>query len=445
MWERLKSWLLAALVMMSLVLTFTIWTSIPTNGPIDQPTILTTVSYGRDKTVNQLVFPDQIIAHFGANKHAVLRPQSDGYASILRELQKSSIYDIKPIQFTNEEWKRAVNGHSIEMQFSWDVPFDIVSHLFPGIKIVETKPTCRRIFITADSNFQNMRIIFMNIHNVGTSSYIAHVNMAGESFATLLHQLQSKEPNYVLYGFTMEQSYYLPERQLQLPIYTYRLESFNVDQLTNSFFVDPSLTKKINERDGSFIKTDGSRGVSFSPQLARVQFTDPVTNWKNEAVLPEKQIGQAITFANDHGGIPDYSQISMENPNYSVGPDSTYTIQEYIDGIPVEGALGSIQVRLQGNEVTEFQRSDLYLGMQMKKSFQNALSASELLDRLTKGQSISENSITQIMLVFLPIRNDKKQMQLEPVYKITQSSGGIHYVDALSGTLLDQEAKHGLE
>jgi regulatory protein YycH of two-component signal transduction system YycFG len=441
MWERVKTGILSALVGLSLILTFIIWTSVPTNTPADQPTVLSTVSWP-EKTVNQLVYPDQIVAHLGDSKHTVLYPNSTGYSLVLKDLQKATIYDMKPIAFSDDDWKRAISGKCLELNFSWNIPFDAINQMFPGIKLIEPKPNCQTMLIEFDNQMQNSQIIFLT-KGLEPASYAASLGVPTDSIANLFQYLQSKEPSYLLYGSSMSQSYYLPKDPIELPVYTYRLDTINEEQLINTFFVDPSMTKKIDERDGSYIKTDGSRGVRFIPQLNRIQYTDPATDWKDDQLPQIKQISKAIAFTSDHGGIEGEAQLVMADP-YLYGPGATYYIQDYLNGLPVTGNLGQVLIQLQGDQVVEFERSIQYLGKQIAANKKSILPASKLIAILTRQSHISLSSIVQIKLEYQPVTIDKQQVEFDPVYQIVQS-GNTRFVNAVTGDTIDRRNKNGLE
>jgi regulatory protein YycH of two-component signal transduction system YycFG len=442
MWERIKTGILSVLVGISLIFTYTIWTSVPMNTPTDRPTVLSNVSYGPEKSVNDLVYPDRVVAHFGNSKHTILYPGSEGYTMLLKELQKASIYDMKSVSFGNSDWKTIISGRGLELHFSWNIPFSVINQLFPGIKLIEPKPSCETIYIQFDSTLQNNRIVFVSKSSV-EEAYEARLGVPMDAFVDLLHDLETKQPQYVLFGNTASQSYYLPKDSLQLPVYRFRLDSFNVEQLTNSFFVDPSLTKKINERDGSFIKTDGSRGVRFSPDINRVQYTDPASDLKDDPVIEMKQINKAITFSNDHGGIVGEAQLIMSSP-YLYGPGTTYVIQNVVHGLPVLGDMEQVIIRMQGNEVVEFDRAIQYRGEQVSTVTKPILSASRLMDVLAKAPSINIPSITQITLAYHPNFLDKRLVELEPVFRIEQP-GVTRVVDAITGDVVERGNKNGLE
>jgi regulatory protein YycH of two-component signal transduction system YycFG len=424
-WETVKTWMLTLLVLLSVVLSFKLWYSIPVYEPVDSPSYVGEAVWGPGKTVAQVLQPVQIRVHLGDGRHTVVSPDSEMYRQLFELLRKADVSAFAPVSWSDALWESIVSKRSVEYDYGMEVQaqylvqtLSLPSGLFSSLK-------ARTLYLFYDPE-GNLRLLLKG----DAAAYWSKVQLPEDLLQQTWNQA-SKQPMYAMYG-KENQAFYLPMAGMKIPSDTYERNAFNTSQLMSSFFVDPTLTRRIVERNGSVIVTDGSRGVQFSTAAKTVDYTNPGADGHLSEEETDHSLEKAIEFVNDHGGMSGTYRVSDGAKQKDI--TSSYLFQRYINGLPLRDPYFSIRVKMRGNTVFELIRPIVYLGSSVKREEVEILSGPRLLEALQK-RGIQAAAIRDACLSYVPESVEKDRLRLRPVWWIERRDGSPVYVDAASGDL----------
>ncbi|GIM45851.1 hypothetical protein DNHGIG_14000 [Collibacillus ludicampi] len=435
--ETVKTWILTVLVLFSVVLSFKLWYSVPVYEAVDSSGYVGGTAWGPGKTVTQVLQPTRILVHLGDGRHAVILPDSDPYHMTRDLLRKATVSEFTPVTWSESVWESTVTKRSIEYDYGIEVQAQYLAQTLSLPSGMFNSLKARSLYLMYDAD-GNMRLLLKG----DTAAYWAKVQIPADSLLEIWN-MAGKLPLYALYG-DAKHAYYLPSDKMKVPVDTYERNVFNTTQLMSSFFVDPSLTRRIAERDGSVILTDGSRGVQFSSSTKMIDYTNPSTDLYTTGEEMDHSLEKAIEFVNDHGGM-EGTYLAVDG---SMQRDitSSYLFRSYINGLPMDDSYFSIRVKMRGNIVFEMVRSVVYPGVLVKREDAYVLSGPALLDSLRK-RGITNTTITDISLCYVPEYAEKDRFLLRPVWFIQRKGESPVHVDAVSGELWADNGGwlHGLE
>lgn len=429
--EQLKGFLLTFLVSLSIVLSIGLWNSSPAFESLDQGGYMVNPAFGPGKTVDQVLLPTQIQVRFEDNKHTLLMPFTPPYTKAWEELRKLAVREVTPIAHEESELLALRTGVSIRYQFGFDLGEDQLAQM---IRIVE--PVQYRLHATN-----------MIVYRTGPAT-AGVVLMDGErpvfrgrvdgqpQLFEWVAQWKSL-PKYVEGKDGKNSAYLLPSEKMTVPLVTYERLSVPSETLARSFFIDPTLTRRIRERDGSLILTDGNRTVRISSQLKGIHYSSPLPlDRKQETDTRDNSFQRSVEFINEHGGMQG---AYVGRLGVKWGTDTKeYIFTEYRNGIPVLSSFTGIHVTLTGNEVVDLVRNAIYLGDEVNEA---------AVEINPPPPQLSENA-SQVFLAYAPQAvEEKKRIRLIPVWVVQDLKGTFSFYHTETGEKWQDtgEWAHGLE
>lgn len=107
-------------------------------------------------------------------------------------------------------------------------------------------------------------------------------------------------------------------------------ESLDTEKLLRSIFVNTALARRIEERDGAFIYTDGQRGLRLF-DYGEMEFTSPKSEHGSESVSTISALRRSAEYLQLMGGWPDHLYIQDLSPGDT--PFSAYSQQRDIHSV----------------------------------------------------------------------------------------------------------------
>lgn len=448
--EQLKTYILAGLVFTSMLLTLNIWSIAPMYEAVDAPQFASNIALNDpsyQRTLGNVVIPSEIIAHFGEDKHSALFPGQSGYESALGLLRQASLSDISiTTDYGEAEWNKIVR-QTPSLQFNFDATLSGSALESADLMRLNARPEStlqlQTLYLFRLQDDADLRALFYGGED--QRMYIARVVVSKDQYNKLFQDLKDSPP-YNLYGQSLYRNFYLPATRQKWPNYnlSFGLDA-DVQRLANSFFIDKSMTRKVIERDGSQIITDGSR-------LVRLNARDHLLDYRNlDLEKPQKPkfdadvgILKALSFANEHGGFTG-QVVLHENP--LLPPDQKYSLRSYqfrqtLNGLPLIGNLTSVYVNVLGYDVSSMRRSQYALVGKpyREESSSDILSGPEVLKLVDESPWLDRNRITNVYLAYLLGDEQEQNVQLRPVWVVEQAvDQRTAMFDAVTGERLRTE------
>ncbi len=206
----------------------------------------------------------------------------------------------------------------------------------------------------------------------------------------------------MIWNFQVADRIVLPEGNLWAAEISLYPEVIDLDQLVRSFFVDPSMTRRIEERDRAIYFTDGQRGLRIYP-TGRVEYTAPRLEHVQSRIKYHSALQKGAENLSLFGGWVSEAfldQVESQPMGYRL------TWQLFHDGLRFTGENVGAEMVINEQGAAYFQRKFPLLGETLfeKKPFRSYASA--LYEALRHNpDAFRDNRLTLL--------------SLEPVYYIS--------------------------
>ncbi|WP_335871890.1 YycH family regulatory protein [Bacillus sp. 2205SS5-2] len=312
-YETVKSTVLTILVVMSLGLTYTIWTYQPTYQPIESNDTFN-ISIEAQKDYNTLIKPFKLLYHKrNATYGSVEEEELD---KVLNELKKWNLYDVRNVseQYNTNAFLERIHGNDkIEVIFPDLVPSEIYKNV---LKFEDTEFQSfdfdRIVIDMSKSDLDTANVYFVDYSN--QTLYEARFNS---------DVLADFDQNVVRYAFgndrydfeviNGERRIYFPVNVSELPIQKYLYDEIDPENFKNALFTDPNNVKK----DLLFQGEEFSNGTSFMEVMYvsnMLRYVNP-SQETNGLLFSSDLVEKSINFINVHGGWTDDFRYFQINPS----------------------------------------------------------------------------------------------------------------------------------
>ncbi|MFU1795011.1 YycH family regulatory protein [Paenibacillus azoreducens] len=421
--ERMKSILLLLLVLGSLVQSYYLIYRLPGSDSAAKAmnNYIKTDNMGPQDRVENLIYPDKMLIHMGGGKHTVFYPNSTFYKLIYTRIKGRGFEGFQRRSMENMDWNKIRSENpGIELTFGSGVPVSMLQ------RVMQIQP---------DSLFEAERINRIWIYNAPNDSK-AHalffstegdvVYEAGKVDLTVQDVQQHVDFGKNWTPYTLLGSIYLPEKPVDMVEANVGIDSYTVGQMQQSLFFDPSITRYIQEKDGSEIYTDSKRSLQVRQEQKWMSYTDPAAPPSGE-VSSSKDILAAVDFVNEHGGWNGVYRLELSGNGKE---QSQIVFQQYFGSYPVLDTMnfhyGTMKMELQQGNVSTYERSLIYMqaGQQTKrmKKLPGGAELKAMIMALGK-----ESPVEDLYPAYLP-ELESKSLKLIPVWAVKLANGQIRTI-----------------
>ncbi len=422
--ERVKSLMLALLVLCSLVQSYFLIYRLPGNEPVvkTENDYIKTENMGQKAEAEDMLFPSQIAVHLGENRHTVFYPDSAFYNLIYSRLKGRQFDGFQRNGVENINWADIRSRHTgIELQFSDGMPVALLQ------KVMQIAPdplfegeSISRVLIYNSENEERVRVFFF-------SSQGDVVYEATKADLTVQDVRQQVDFGKDWVPYSLVNGYYIPEKPVHMVETGLNIGLFSTDQMQSSLFSDPSITRYIREKDGSEIYTDSKRSLQVRQSRNWINFTDPAAPAAGEN-NPGRNALSAVDFVNQHGGWN--GQYRLKQTEDTGSEQHTVVFQQYY-GEGQFGAFpiidistfhyGEITLEMRQGTITGYERSLIYFTNEFwKKTMVELSSGDALRSQITKLEKESE--IVSLYPAYLPSLT-KEGLLLKPIWAAELKNG----------------------
>ncbi len=420
--EKGKSVLLFLLVVISLYQSYLLAYS----KPFMEAKVKTELNYvkteplGTDLQVKDLIFPEELVVHLGADKHTVFYPSTVPYYNLI--LDKLTSREFKSLQRDSVnavDWDLiARENQGVELRFGRAIPFELLQRVFKiDGDFLFSRDSIDRIWIYTSKLRDEVRTYFFS--SDGRNVYEAQrADLTVGDVEGYVGFGQYWDP-YVVYG----EDLYIPERPItRMLAMEVSYDRYTAEQMQDNLFFDASSVRAIPS--GTFYN-DAKRAMKIEQGGTWLSYTDPVAPTEGADELVENVVA-AVGFVNQHGGWN--TRHALVQGTDTVKENANIRFQQYYRDIPVvSGAtmnFGYIQMTLQRGLVTSYARSLVLLDQEVSnKKIRRLPAGSELRTLLTHAESNGG----KIEALFPALRPEMKEdkIVLVPVWAIRLTGGEV--------------------
>ncbi|MCR8634850.1 YycH family regulatory protein [Paenibacillus radicis (ex Xue et al. 2023)] len=430
--EKLKSVVLVLLVGLSLLQSYYLSYSSPKFDPLVQEEYVKTEPIGTQAMLEELLFPDQVVLHLGNQQHTVLYPATDPYKRVVENVKQRSLEGFRKTTpaVLGLNWDEIRNKQQgIEVRFRDGIPINVLQRVMQlKGELPPDNDVITRVWIFTKESKDDVRtVLFTDTFNTMYEVVKSDISAKDiERFVSLEGILPKEEiVPYKLAG----DDYYLPLKPIDFPTVRMPFTQYTVDQLKRSFFVDPAITRKLSERDGSEIYTDTKRGLKLKNDQRWMTYTDPIAPVDSKEDLRDNLLS-AVQFVNQHGGWNGKYAV-YKVPQKLLPSNQAFVFRQYYMSLPIMNQrsdnIGFIKIVMQKGIVASYERSMIIPDLSKLSSKELTLSSGEILDAKLNQYS-KKSSVISVFPGYRPVIGEQT-MDLVPVWTVELRDGTYEFLE----------------
>ncbi|MHB0798855.1 two-component system activity regulator YycH [Bacillus thuringiensis] len=414
--ENFKTIVLINLVVISLFLTFNLWTYVPDSTSMQNAKFVQGNEGTNQTKISDVVRPTSIIVHKDKN-HYGSRREAD-IESIYKPLEVGELHEFREISITKGDFLSYVHGEGkIELVFPTDIPFDAVKSMFNMKEKSTDKPKhFNRILL--DPSRSKDQEIKINFVSDGDNFKIYEAKLSGVYLKDIVNAqnqfIVSAKP-YFDYQINDMKKLFLPDGTTELNNITYISSNLAVDTFKNALFSDPRYLSPITEISKETF-TDGIRSMEIENDRHMLKY-------KNSSVLTEKTIDnlmllqKSFEFVSGHSGSLNSYRLDYMNKGETV-----FRLHE--DGYSVFNTDGLAELRQKwgSEEVMEYERPLLSLNTKGIEQKVTLPSGHVVIASLENNPEIKKQVIKDIGIGY-KLSLDGQVVRLQPIWYVKLVEG----------------------
>lgn len=414
MYEAAKTVVLTFLVLVSIVLTFVLWTYHPKYDVLQNDEYVQNVSVSNTQVdPAMIVQPSQLLFHKNNAHYGIV--QEEEANQILKEIKKWSIDDFENISDTIPKGKFLSFLHEkerLELVYPDSIPIDVYRSIFQiedkGIKHISFD----RIIIPL-ANKDELSIYFISTEKRRVYKAIA-TDVSLSEINKLAMELD-KYPRYFPYVINETKQIFLPEKEVTMNRLQYYTDELDSDKFKEALFSDPSFVKKDLITFGEEY-TDGSRLMDVDFLQRMLLYVNPAARTLNgsENQKNDHLIQKSIDFVNEHGGWTDMYRFARWNED-----ERTVVFRLIVNNHPVFNEYGMSEiVQIWGSsDLVKYQRPLFRLEVPDRVNVpRTLLSGHEVIKKIEMMEGFKKELVKDIVVGYELIKDPEREkvIILEP-------------------------------
>lgn len=424
--EKIKSWTLGLLVLMSLVQSYFLIYRLPGGDSAvrSENAYVKTDNMGPEEKADNLLYPEKLVIHLGGGRHTLFYPRSTFYDLIMNRLQGRNFSSFQRHSVHDFNWSQIREENpGMELTFGAGIPVTLLERIMrvdpDSLFAVES---INRIWIYNDKNNGKAHAVFF-------SSKGDVVYEAAKADLTIQDVQQHVDFGDGWTPYTTENGeYYFPEGEVTVTDVTMPSGLYTIEQMQSSLFFDAGSTRYIREKDGSEIYTDSKRSLQVDQGQSWMSYSDPAALPAGDST-PAKDVLEAVDFVNQHGGWNGTYRLETAAEE-GTDTERLVNFRQYYRSFPYgafpvvdtpELRFGQIRLTLQQGSIAFYERSLLYTEQDKAMKRTAKLAGGDALRN--KLASVTKGSrIRDLSPAYKPVLVDK-QLRLAPVWRVILSDG----------------------
>ncbi|WP_459502796.1 YycH family regulatory protein [Bacillus sp. C1] len=336
--ENFKTIVLINLVVISLFLTFNLWTYVPDSNSMQSPKIVQGNADALKQDVSNIIVPSSMIIHKD-KKHLVSEKQ-DNINLLYTIIQRGELHDFKDITNTisKSDFLSYVHGEGkIEIVFPTEIPLDAIR----GVLTIKDKKLDmlnfdRIIIDPSKSRDQNIDVNFVSYN----SRKVYKMTLTGVNLKDIVNaqnQFLALARPYFSYSVNDTKTIFLPDGPTEMQNLLYITTELAVESFKNALFSDPRYVQPIsNETEETY--TDGIRLMQINKQNRMLEYTNSSVAG-GARMYGSLLMQRSFEFVNSHSGLTDAYRFDYINSK------GTTKFRLYEEDLPVFNQGGMTELK----------------------------------------------------------------------------------------------------
>ena len=411
--EHAKSIFLALLIVLSVTLTFTIWTYTPTYDTIESTPVVD-ILIAETKRIDDVIKPYKMIASRENNMTGSMETfDLERVVNVMKGWQISDL-TLEDTELTNEELNELVGANNrYTLFFPDDVPFPVYDNILPfSITDIPEDGFDRLIVNWNRTDSEQLKVYFAS------------------SKTNTLYSAVAKDVDWKLFdqkvvsstlGFSKftdiqrkgNLSLYVSAQDVESIRYTYYLKEIDPKRFQDALFSDPSLVRQSPVGTSNEEYSDGTSLMNVNSLERTLSFVNPSAETLVPA-SPSKLVFDSLNYINEHGGWTDEFRFAKINP-----ANQQIDYQLYLLGYPVFSTETSTKITAFWGDPGIYNYLRPYYTLDLSLPFDTVIStlpSGEKASRVMQlVKDIDFNNVDELTPGYYLTRDDEKRLLiLEP-------------------------------
>ncbi|MFF2796686.1 YycH family regulatory protein [Lysinibacillus xylanilyticus] len=436
--EPVKSVVLFLLVMLSVVLTFMIWTYTPDYKFIEK-TEGKEILIGPQKEMKDVIRPYKAIYRF--DKEFTGTVSNSAMVDIMEAFQGWNILDLMPVD--NNLKADSVNemirtNNSMTVFFPGEIPYSAFNTIFQFADKELPETTFNRMIIDwSKYNNKELQVFFLS----GNNELLMRSHVSLENANQFVRNIIEPAKTYSTFkeverdGFI---SLYIANDKIESTKYTYFIEE-KPELFKDVLFTNLNNVVRTDESATTEKYHDGMSRMVIDSKAKSLTYVYPAAE-SSVRIEPSKLFTDSFEFINEHGGFTDdYRLVSSSISNNQLD------YQLYLHGLPIySDAINRITTVWGDNRIFRYKRPyfSFEKDISSEKEMKELPSGSEIVEKIKKLNNIDLSDIDDIVVGFY-LTHDRSQstiVTLEPCWFVIRNGISTKLTPDILGGV-----KNGLE
>jgi regulatory protein YycH of two-component signal transduction system YycFG len=367
--ENVKTVLLWMLVLLSLLLTWALWTYKPSYEVLKNQSTIESVQIdpsGKRK-ISEVITPLQIIHYSGGENYSLLKNEEQS-EKLYQELLDAPYTKDGELRFSDNRSLKEPNNF-IELIFANDLSKNLLVELFEIDEEHALISDVQRLYLF-ERKTDDISKVYLRLISYKQKRYMdLEIQINYQEIVNRINHEQMMLDYFNYYvrdeNGSIEDIIYLPKNKVEMLSHPIKyVQKTNVEDFRNALFGDPSF---VNREDsiGKVNFTDGKQVLSVSLDTYKMAYRSIVTDTEDQLNTEFDKITGSIQFVNKHYGWTDQYILFGERNEDEI------TFRLNVDGIPVFNDLGIIQLQWDKGNIYEYNRSLINISYEYPREFLN--------------------------------------------------------------------------
>lgn len=407
--EVMKTYILSILVLISLLLTFSLWNYKPNTLSSNNPIFVNEVDLGgKEEIKRSLIEPSTITFHNNERYYGFKTPLEG--QKLYRDMQDWILKDYQ----SSAVLGRPTNNHQVEITFENTLPLEIIRSLFSiGEKDSLPNWSFQRMFILFNQATSSLEVVFLSIDEHQQIKYVVNDSRV---YASLWSYMEKSDrlSEYILFG-SEESPIYLPKNKLEIKSHSLAVKSINPTLLIDALFSNPSSVSSNFEK--SYF-ADGERGMSVLREGRSMEFINPIHSNERRTDMIEL-LDLSVENINEHKGwTNDYRLVDVNIK------EDLVRYRMFYDGYPIYNNidLSIIEQQWRNQDLHLYRRPLFSANILFGDNTIKLPSGTEIINYLTNHKDYQLSEIKDIRVGYkLTYFDGASYLTLDPVWYMNYS------------------------
>jgi regulatory protein YycH of two-component signal transduction system YycFG len=438
-YENSKSIILLILVLVSILLTWNLWTFQPNYETMEKSNNVDEVSLKEKQEVKKIIKPDRALFHSNGEHYGTTN--SEQLDKLVKELGQWVFSDVKNYTRSVTNINELIHGNgNAEIIFPADIPVELYRNVLKFDDKKLPNFNFNRIIINVENSEKENGFVYF----VSTNSEQVYISRISATFLSNFNRDFFKNanqyPSYFTFNPSKERTLFLPKNMTELMEYKYLPVTLSSEDFMGALFNDPSFVQKSFVPQGEEY-TNASSKMSINYDSHMLLYVNPTvdTDYAESSI---DLVKRSIDFVNEHGGWTDpYRYVEKDEEHHK----ATFRLYS-LDGYPVFNDIGmsEIQEVWGRNEINKYVRPNTSLELPLRSEMHKVPipTASDALYFLQHKKNFKMEQLEDVILGYQMLRDPKESrlILLEPAwfYRYNKTWSMIKMEDL-------EDGKHGLE